>query len=379
MARIKGTTAGETITGTTGADYLYGLAGNDTLNGGLGNDYVDGGIGNDVVNGGDGNDRVFGAAGNDTGTGGLGNDYVDGSVGNDTVSGNEGDDNVLGGIGNDFVYGNDGNDKVNGGAGNDTVDGGTGDDYIIGGAGDDILTGGTGFDFIVAGVGSDSINGGVEVTSLNTATTYIVGGDTLSYSDSLSGVVVSISTGVGGPSGGGAEGDTWTGMENFVGSNYRDTITGSATVDGYLSAGAGDDIINAGLANELMRGDAGTDILNGMANDFDLFQAQYNLGADRFENFDNTNVTVPNRDLIAVSKAEFKLTGDTAGSFLTAASFLSSTDNVALTAAQHFIYETDTKTLWADLDGNGTAYGSVAVAWIDDIASLSASDFVVIA
>lgn len=379
MARIRGTAAGEIITGTSSADYLYGLGGNDTLNGGLGNDYVDGGTGNDVVHGGDGVDRVFGGIGNDVATGGLGNDYVDGSIGNDTVSGNDGNDTVLGGVGNDFVYGNDGNDTVNGGAGIDTVDGGAGDDIITGGAGDDILTGGTGIDLIYAGAGADAITGGAEVTSINVLTTYIVGGDTLSYADSSTGVVVNIDTGVGGLAGGGAQGDTWSGMENVIGSNLRDTLTASATVNGLIAGGAGDDVINAGLATELMRGDAGGDTLNGMANNFDHFQAQYNLGADRFENFDNTNVTVLDRDIIAVSKAAFKLTGDTAGSVLNAATFLSSTDNVALTTAQRFIYETDTKTLWADLDGSGDLYNSVAIAWIDDVASLSESDFGVIA
>jgi Ca2+-binding RTX toxin-like protein len=359
MARIRGTALANTINGTTLADYLYGLGGNDIINGGLGKDYIDGGSGNDTLSGGDGDDKVYGGAGNDIVNGGNNNDRLSGSSGNDTLAG---------GAGNDYL---------DGGTDTDNLDGGDGDDILLGGYGNDTLTGGTGNDYIYAGVGSDTINGGVEVTTINLATTGIVGGDTLSYLDSTKGVVVVLSSGVGGAVlTNGAAGDTWTGMENLVGSNLRDTLTGSDTVDGYIYGGAGNDVINAGLANEFMRGDAGSDVLNGAANDTDYFTAQHDLGMDRFENFDNDGLGGDD-DRIVVSKSEFKIT-TAAGAALGATAIEVGTSHLATASSTRFIFETDTKILWADLDGSGTTYDSVAIAVIDDITTLSNLQFDVI-
>ena len=51
-------------------------------------------------------------------------------------------------------------------------------------------------------------------------------GDTASYAASTSGVTVSLMTGTG--SGGDAQGDTLTNIENLTGSNFDDTLEGNA-------------------------------------------------------------------------------------------------------------------------------------------------------
>ncbi|MFX5808827.1 hypothetical protein ABTE39_18935, partial [Acinetobacter baumannii] len=79
------------------------------------------------------------------------------------------------------------------------------------------------------------------------------GSDTVNYSLSTSsdstGVTVNLSTGVG--SGNYAQGDTYTAIENVVGSAQNDTLTGFATVgtQSVLEGGGGADTITAVLAN----------------------------------------------------------------------------------------------------------------------------------
>ncbi len=362
MARIRGTTAGETLTGTGAADVISGNSGNDLINAGIGNDYVTGDAGNDTLNGQDGNDKLLGGTGIDTINGGDGNDYMDGGYDADTISGGIGNDTLLGSVGNDALSGGDGDDIVNGGVGNDTLSGNAGNDKMIAALGVDVIDGGTDTRAIVV-----------------TSNTFWSGGDWLSYSDSSSGVNVNMQTSV---ASGGAAGDTWANVEHLEGSRLKDTLTGSDTVAGIIAGGAGNDTIYAGaVTDDVMRGDAGDDLLVGKANSRDYFQAQINLGLDRYEAFDKVDLDPGETDLILVSKSGFNMASNVnvvAGSFLHASAFETGTSHLATSATTRFIYETDTKILWADLDGSGSVYDPVAVAVIDGVASLSASDFAVI-
>ncbi|MGQ0676105.1 MAG: calcium-binding protein [Rhodospirillales bacterium] len=101
MAKIKGTSAGETLTGTAGKDKISGRGGDDVLDGLNGDDKLDGGKGNDTLNGGAGRDRLDGGDGNDVLDGGLGNDRLDGGKGDDLLFGGAGDDRIDGGKGFD--------------------------------------------------------------------------------------------------------------------------------------------------------------------------------------------------------------------------------------------------------------------------------------
>ena len=89
------------------------------------------------------------------------------------------------------IYGSNANDSLNGGGGNDTIYGGRGNTYFEGGAGQDMLVGGS-------------------------------GNNTAGYKTSTSGVTVDLSTGLG--TGGDAQGDTLSNIQNVIGSAHDDTF-----------------------------------------------------------------------------------------------------------------------------------------------------------
>jgi Ca2+-binding RTX toxin-like protein len=109
-------------------------------------------------------------------------------VGNDTLTGTD-----LGNPANP-----DGIDIINGGAGNDTIQGGLGADAMDGGAG---------FDTLEGAAGADTLTGGAGI-------------DTASYAGSAAGMVVNLATGA--VSGGDAAGDTFSSIEQVLGSAFAD-------------------------------------------------------------------------------------------------------------------------------------------------------------
>jgi hypothetical protein len=143
-----------------------------------------------------------------------------------------------------------GNDTLTGTGVRDQIDGLDGDDILDGAGGDDLLNGGNGNDTLTGGAGADQINGDAGI-------------DTASYSGSAAGVTVSLSTGVG--TGGDAQGDVLTGIENLVGSPNNDTLSGDA-MDNILDGGAGDDIIGGGAGADTLIGGPGADALDGRTN-----------------------------------------------------------------------------------------------------------------
>jgi Ca2+-binding RTX toxin-like protein len=224
-------------------------------------------------------DYFVGGAGNDTLTGTVGADYISGMAGNDTLSGQGGDDTILGGTGddsldggtgNDTLQGDTGNDTLLGGSGNDTLSGGDNDDSLDGGSGNDTLTGGLGNDILIGGAGADTIDGGT-------------GTDILSYVTSTAGVTINLATGT--VSGGDAQGDTITGIENARGSNFADTITGTTageTLEGLdgndtITGGGGTDLLYGGAGNDLITGGSAFDTIYGEDGDDHLIG---DLGAD---------------------------------------------------------------------------------------------------
>ena len=182
-----------------------------------------------------------GTSGADTLTGSVGADILDGLSGNDVLEGLAGDDSLNGGSGNDALNGGAGADILDGGAGDDSLDGGTGDDTLRGGAGDDELTG---------AAGADVLDGGA-------------GGDYASYQDSGRGVLVRLHD-ARAVRYGDAEGDTLTGIEHLVGSQYNDTLAGDGR-DNILRGEDGDDTLYGGPAggDDMMYGDDGDDRIFG--------------------------------------------------------------------------------------------------------------------
>ena len=281
---LNGGEGNDTLSSLTGNNQLSGDAGNDTLNGGSGNDNLDGGTGNDVLDGSSGEDLLFG---------GSGDDELDGSLGDDILVGEDGDDILEGGLGADLLVGGAGADQIDGGIGfndidivsydtsdaavtinletgvysgghaegdivtniefvitsnfNDTVIGSSDDDIISGLDGNDTLSGGAGDDVFVGGAGADIIDGGA-------------GFDTVSFQGSVSGVTASLITGTG--TGGDAEGDSFTNIIDFIGSDFNDNLTGDGQQN-FLLGLEGDDVLTGGSERDGLEGGAGNDLLIG--------------------------------------------------------------------------------------------------------------------
>ena len=297
------------VTAGSGTDTLTGGLGGDTLTGGAGDDTVDGGAGNDTLVGGSGagNDAYDGGADIDTLTyvstslgiaanlatgfatgaeidtdtianvenliGGSGLDRLTGNGNDNVISGGDardlifgagGNDTLNGDGGNDALFGQGGLDTLNGGAGNDTLFGGNSADTLNGGddndilraeGGDDTLNGGEGDDALLGGLGADILNGDG-------------GTDTANYVLSAAAVTVSLLAGTG--SGGEAQGDTLSGIENLRGSSGDDFLTGDNS-DNVIQGLGGDDTISGLGGRDFLFGNTDADTLNGDAGNDALF------------------------------------------------------------------------------------------------------------
>ncbi|MFM6632449.1 MAG: VWA domain-containing protein, partial [Microcystis panniformis] len=140
------------------------------------------------------------------------------------------------------------------------------DDLIFGGINNDgttrdsndTLTGAGGNDLFIGGLGNDNHNGGDGI-------------DTVSYRHSSEAITVNLQANTG--QGGYAQGDTYTSIENIIGSPQADTITGDSQantligLDGNdtIDGGAGDDKLLGNQGEDSLRGGTGKDILIGGA------------------------------------------------------------------------------------------------------------------
>lgn len=218
------------INGTGEEDHLVGLQGANKLAGGGANDTLDGGAGNDTLVGGAGADALIGGAGSDTAAyltavrASLATSASNtGEAAGDTYNSIE---NLTGSGFADALTGDAAANTLNGGGGDDTLDGGGGNDVLIGGAGADSLVGGAGI-------------------------------DTVWYQ---SAVTASLSAPAGNT--GQAVGDSYSGIENLVGSGSADSFTGDAG-NNNLNGAAGDDTLDGSAGNDVLVGGAGADSLVG--------------------------------------------------------------------------------------------------------------------
>jgi Ca2+-binding RTX toxin-like protein len=212
----------------------------------------------------------------------TGVENVDGSAFNETISGTD-DANILNGeLGNDMLRGRGGADVLNGGSGNDTaiyddsaalvdidmrssiqrggdaqgdrfssienVTGSRFSDFIRGNAAANILIGNGGSDILEGREGADTINGGS-------------GSDTASYESSRLRVVVDLRSSEA-QSGGDAAGDILSSIENLIGSQWDDILTGNNNAN-VLTGGLSNDVLSGEGGNDTLEGGFGNDTLNG--------------------------------------------------------------------------------------------------------------------
>lgn len=241
----------------------------------------------------------------------------------------------------------------------DTLIGGAGANSLIGAEGDDSINGGLGDDAIEGGAGADTLNGGG-------------GTDTVSYAGSSTGVTVSLS--LVGPqvSGGDAGGDSLIGFENLAGSQGNDGLTGSAAANVIMGEAGADSLIGA-AGDDTLIGGAGNDTLNG-GNGADAFRfvspGEHGTGVagrDRISDF------LSGTDVVQVVGAAF---GGLPTGVLDPGRFVSGAGAVALDADDRFIFNTTTKVLSYDADGNGA--GLAVQLALMNVATLANTDIVVV-
>jgi hypothetical protein len=292
-----GTSGNDTINGTPGADVLCGRGGNDVLHGMGGTDTLFGEDGIDVLDGGSAGDGLDGGSGDDwlnyegSGSGvsidldagtALGGDAdgdrfasivnVTGSDLGDTLTGDGGTNNIDALGGDDVLSGGGGSDSLLGDAdidildyqtspapvnidlAADTASGGdaTGDlidsiEGVIGSAFDDTLRGDNRDNFFLGMGGGDAIAGDLGV-------------DLANYLPSPAGVTVNLAKGT--SSGGDAQGDVLTGIENVAGSDFPDSLVGNGDSNTLFGNGDDDDLKGKSGTDTLFGG-SGTDTFDG--------------------------------------------------------------------------------------------------------------------
>ncbi|WP_244520073.1 M10 family metallopeptidase C-terminal domain-containing protein [Sinorhizobium glycinis] len=134
-----------------------------------------------------------------------------------------------------------------------------------------------------------------------------------------------------------------------------------------LRGGAADDILDGRGGNDTLVGGAGDDWLTGGAgNDRFVFGEEWSYGeGDVITDF------VRGQDKLVIDRGAFGIAaGDTAVALVTG------TEPEALSRKGTFLFETDNGRLWFDADGSGTEADLELVAILQNVRTLSISDFV---
>jgi Ca2+-binding RTX toxin-like protein len=289
---IISTYSGTVVSSIINVENIIGSNDIDTITGNAKNNIFIGGRGNDAINGGAGMDTASYVKSNGV-TANLNVGTAIEKLGTyttytDTLISIE---NIIGSSFADAITGNSLNNVFTGGAGNDTMDGGAGVDTasystayqgvkvnlatgsatghgtdtllnienVIGSSYADTLTGNGGANNLFGGAGNDILIGGAANDILNGG----AGTDWAYYNTAVSAVTASLAT-TAAQVAGGAGSDTLIDIENLLGSQYNDTLTGNAVAN-ILNGGAGNDVLSGGAGNDTLMGGAGKDALTGGA------------------------------------------------------------------------------------------------------------------
>lgn len=223
IENLSGSQGHDALTGDSSANTLLGNEGDDSLVGAGGNDRLDGGEGDDALDGGTGADTLTGGAGVDTVSYAASAAAVQVNLSTGVGKGGDAEGDRLQGIEN--LLGTDANDNFTGNADANRLDGGKGDDTLEGGQGADTLVGGVGRDTASYAGAQASVTAHLKQAQLNS---------------------------------GEASGDSYSEIENLLGSQYADTLSGNDD-DNLLSGAAGDDRLAGGLGADTLAGGEGGD------------------------------------------------------------------------------------------------------------------------
>ncbi len=172
---------------------------------------------------------------------------ISGTEAHEVIHGGVGADSVLARGGDDSIFGYSGDDTLKGGWGNDTLDGGEGDNYLVGSVGDDTFIMSSGQSTVSGGDGIDS----VDYSNANPSILVDLLFERINARD--------------------AEGDSFTGVENLIGTRGADNIRGTLennqlfggdNVD-YIFGRRGNDTLTGGIGDDVLFGGVGADVLNG--------------------------------------------------------------------------------------------------------------------
>lgn len=349
--KLWGRAGSDVLAGGAGDDSLYGEAGADTLQGGDGQDWLIGGAGGDMLNGGNGIDTANYAEASGAislsllaGTGTGGDAAGDSFVGVENVLGSAFGDQIKGDAGANGLWGMVGADRLYGAGGNDALNGGDGNDALYGEAGADALNGGEGNDSLTGGAGADTLSGGNGI-------------DVAQYDAAAASVTVNLATGSG--TAGDAAGDTYSSVENVLGSAYNDTITGNAAANA-LWGMAGNDVLVGGAGADALKGGAGADRF--------VYQAVSDSTAAARDSINDFSHAEGDRvDLSAIDADGNAANGNTAFSFLGGGAFTGAGHELRAVASG------GVQLVQADLNGDKVADMVIAVT---SVTTLVASDFV---
>ncbi len=373
----------ENIIGSASADTLIGSAENNIFIGGKGNDTIDGGAGVDTVSyaqmlgvdanltngiatekytsygsvytdaltnienliGTSYNDTLAGNAGNNVLTGGAGDDTLDGKLGVDTADFSTAYKNVTVnlitgvavGHGTDTLYSIE---NINGSTYGDTLIGNAGANTLNGNAGNDVLNGGAGNDVLIGGLGIDQAN-------YNTASLGVTVNLGVTTAQNTQGAGI----------------DTLSGIENLLGSNLNDVLTGDAFAN-TLNGGLGNDTLNGASGNDVLIGGAGIDTMKGGAgNDGFVFNAIGDSGLGTNKDVITDFVHGTDKINLAAIDANVFVDGNQAFTLISSTAAFSAAGQIKFNAG----------ILSGDVIGDGTADFQIALT---GVTTLTAIDFV---
>jgi Ca2+-binding RTX toxin-like protein len=228
---------------------------------------------------------------------------------------------------------------INGTASNDTLSGTSGDDTINGlGGNDSFLAGGnSGADLIDGGTGTDSIEFRARATS---------------------GIVVDFVAGT--ITGGGSGTISFTGVERVVAGHFNDSLRGNAAAQTLTGEGGADTLWGAGGVDTLWGG-AGTDTF--------IFRETGTANADRINDWASGS------DTLLLDGSVMSALGANGDFAAGDARFWSSASGVAHDADDRIIFNTTTRQVFYDADGNGSGAAQL-IATLSN-ATLVATDIAV--